>query len=65
MAKEEKEQEAPEKKFDVAKDAHVGKPVTVIALAGDPYHEEGAEFEVGMKKADELVKRGWVKPKGK
>jgi hypothetical protein len=65
MAKEEtKDQtEMPEKKLDVAKDAHVGKAVTVISMEGDPYHEDGAEFEVGMKKADELVKRGWVKLK--
>jgi hypothetical protein len=68
MAKEEKEKSAEagnEKKIDVAKDAHVGVPVTVISLDGDPYHENGAEFEVGLKKAEELVKRGWVKLKDK
>ena len=65
MAKEEKEpkEEVQEKKLDIAKDAHVGVPVTVISLPGDPYHEDGHEFEVGMKKAEQLVKAGWVKLK--
>lgn len=64
MAKEKNdEQSAPEKKIDQAKDAHVGRAVTVVSLDGDPYHENGAEFEVGMKKAEELVARGWVRLK--
>lgn len=63
MAKE-KELEAPEeKKVDKLKVAtpSVDWPVDVIATEADPYHETGAKFQAGSKKAAELVKRGWVK----
>jgi len=62
MAKEEKEQEKKaEKELKTAKDASIDFPVEVIATEADPYHETGAKFHAGKKKADELVKRGWVK----
>jgi hypothetical protein len=41
----------------------VDVPVTVISLSDDPYHEDGHEFQLGKKTADELVKRGWVEIK--
>lgn len=50
-----------EKKLDVAKNASVDFPVWVESLDGDPYHENGAQFECGEKKAKELQSKGWVK----
>lgn len=61
MAKQKEGQEGASKELSVAKDASVDFPVTVIATEADPYHETGAEFQAGSKKAAELVKRGWVK----
>jgi len=48
------------KEFIIPKDATVDVPVTVISLAADPYHEDGAEFQVGKKSAERMVKNGWV-----
>jgi hypothetical protein len=58
---EEKKEKKTEKKLDVAKDASIDFTVEVIATESDPYHETGAKFHAGTKKAAELVKRGWVK----
>lgn len=49
-----------EKQLKVDKPS-VDFPVDVIATEADPYHETGAKFQAGTKKAAELVKRGWVK----
>lgn len=50
-----------QKQLSVSKDASVDFPVEVIATEADPYHETGAKFHAGTKKAEELVRRGWVK----
>lgn len=44
----------------VSKDASIDFPVDVVATEADPYHETGTVFQAGSKKANELVKRGWV-----
>lgn len=49
--------------FKVPKDASIDEAVTVISLPGDPYHDDGHEFEMAKKTADILVKRGWVEIK--
>jgi hypothetical protein len=62
MAQEKKkseEKEATEKKF-IESNPSVDFPVEVIATEADPYHETGKKFMAGSKKAEELVKRGWV-----
>jgi hypothetical protein len=65
MAKQEKEQDENVGKEStkklVADKPSVDFPVDVIATEADPYHETGAKFQAGTKKAAELVKRGWVK----
>jgi len=55
-----KEGEGAGKKL-VSTKPSVDFPVEVIATEADPYHETGAKFQAGSKKAAELVKRGWVK----
>lgn len=57
---EEKEKKT-EKELKTAKDASIDFPVLVVATEADPYHETEHKFHAGKKKADELVKRGWVK----
>jgi hypothetical protein len=66
MAEEKEEtkktDKAPDKKeLKISKDASIDFPVAVVATEADPYHETGAKFHAGSKKAAELVKRGWVK----
>lgn len=64
MAREkEVEIEVAEKKTDKLKvtKPSVDFPVNVEATEADPYHETGTVFQAGSKKADELVKRGWLK----
>ncbi len=48
------------KPLEVSKEASVDFPVKVKSLKADPYHKDGAVFEMGSKKAKELVERGWV-----
>jgi hypothetical protein len=67
---DEKEKTKLNAKDASTKSLKVDKPsvdftVKVIATAADPYHETGAEFDAGIKKAAELVKRGWVEYKDK
>ncbi len=52
-----------QKELVVPKDATIDEQVTVISLEGDIYHENDAEFEVGRKTAEKLVKLGRVKIK--
>lgn len=52
-----------QKEFKPGKDAIVDVAVTVISLEGDPYHKNGAEFQLAKKTANELAERGWVKIK--
>jgi hypothetical protein len=62
MAKNKEENERPDQKeLNVSKDASVDFPVEVIATEADPYHVTGTKFHAGSKKAEELVRRGWVK----
>lgn len=56
-----KDEKKLEKKLEQTADASIDFPVEVEALVADPYHETGAIFHAGKKKAAELVKRGWVK----
>jgi hypothetical protein len=60
---DEKVEKPEEKAFEISKDSMIDVSVTVISQDGDPYHETGAEFEVGKKTAKELEARGWVKLK--
>jgi hypothetical protein len=61
MEELDKKTKKTEKELNVAKDASIDFPVEVIATEADPYHETGIKFHAGKKKAEELVKRGWVK----
>lgn len=51
------------KELVIAHDSIVDVPVTVVSLEADPYNKDGAEFPVGKKTAEMLVKRGWVEIK--
>ena len=58
---QEKKKEGESFKKLVAVNPSVDFPVDIVATETDPYHETGSEFQVGTKKAKELVKRGWAK----
>jgi len=49
--------------FVIPKDAIIDVSVTVISLAGDPYHKDGEEFQMAKRTAIEREKLGWVKIK--
>lgn len=60
--KKDQDKKGPDQKvLKISKDASIDFPVDVIATEADPYHETGAQFQAGKKKAEELVKRGWVR----
>jgi len=56
-------QEVVQTEFQVPKDAIIDEPVTVISLAGDPYHKNGEEFQMAKRTAELLALRGWVEIK--
>jgi len=56
-------QEVVQTEFQVPKDAIIDVSVTVVSLAGDPYHKDGEEFQMAKRTAELLQERGWVKIK--
>lgn len=51
------------KEFIVPANAVIDVEVIVISQESDPYHETGAEFGMGKKRAEQLQEKGWVKIK--
>ena len=62
MAKK-KEVENKQTEFAISENTIIDRLVTVVSLPGDPYHKDGAEFQMAYATAKKLEKKERVKIK--